>query len=95
MRSSVVAIGLMAWLAPALAAAQTAQPTPAPAEIQTSPSAPSIHGFGDHDKTCLVWTDKCSSCQRGDGDTITCSNIGIACQPAEITCSSRQTAPAK
>ena len=76
------------WLSVAAAPAQT--PETAPAPPQQAPAAePSIHGYGDRDKTCLAWTDTCRSCARGDGDTVHCSNIGIACQPAAITCSRR------
>lgn len=55
----------------------------------------SVHAYGDHDKTCRAWTDQCRSCARGQGDQVICSNIGIACQPAEITCTERQPEPAK
>jgi hypothetical protein len=34
---------------------------------------------------CAAWTDRCVICQR-DGGKITCSNIGIACQPQAIEC---------
>jgi hypothetical protein len=72
--------------------AQSTEPAPAP---QAPTSDASIHGYGDRDKTCVAWTDTCRTCERGDGDAITCSNIGIACQPAAITCSSRKAEPAK
>src|SRR3984893_14616591 len=70
---------------------QSSEPAPAPAQAPAaeSSSEASIHAYGDRDKTCLAWTDKCRSCARGDADAINCSNIGIACQPAEITCTSR------
>jgi hypothetical protein len=64
-------------------------PTPTPPADD-----PSIHSYGDRDKTCIAWTDQCRSCERGDNDAIFCSNIGIACQPAAITCS-RRSEPAK
>jgi hypothetical protein len=72
-------------------------PVPAPSSAPSSESASeaSIHAYGDRDKTCLAWTDKCRSCARGADDAINCSNIGIACQPAEITCTSRPAEPAK
>ena len=72
-------------------------PVPAPSSAPSSESASeaSIHAYGDRDKTCLAWTDKCRSCARADADAINCSNIGIACQPAEITCTSRPPEPAK
>ena len=34
------------------------------------------------DKACMAWTDGCRNCKRDGG----CSNIGIACQPKEVTC---------
>jgi len=71
--------------------AQTIDPGPLPAP---APAEASIHGYGDRDKTCLAWTDSCRTCERGDGDTIVCSNIGVACQPAEVSCS-RRSEPAK
>jgi invasion protein IalB len=67
----------------AAAFAQPSAPAPAPA------TAPTFQGFGDTDKTCLAWTDQCRSCRREADNTVTCSNIGIACQPAEITCTAR------
>jgi hypothetical protein len=75
--------------------AQTPDPAPAPAPAPPATSTEaSIHGYGDRDKTCLAWTDKCRHCERGNDDAIVCSNIGIACQPAEIICT-RRNEPAK
>jgi len=34
---------------------------------------------------CAVWTDRCVTCQHEAGK-ISCSNIGIACQPQAIEC---------
>jgi hypothetical protein len=34
---------------------------------------------------CAEWTDRCVICQR-DAGKITCSNIGIACQPQAVEC---------
>ena len=34
---------------------------------------------------CAQWTDRCVTCQREAGK-ITCSNIGIACQPQAVEC---------
>lgn len=34
---------------------------------------------------CTVWTDRCVTCQREAGK-ISCSNIGIACQPQAVEC---------
>jgi hypothetical protein len=87
MRFSVI-IAVALSLSVAADHAQTPDPPP------PLPSEASIHGYGDRDKTCLAWTDTCRSCERGENDAIACSNIGIACQPAEITCS-RRSEPAK
>jgi hypothetical protein len=88
---------IASWIVLAFAAACLAQSSgPAPAENPApSPADVSIHGYGDRDKTCMAWTDRCRVCERHDSDTISCSNIGIACQPAEIACTARQAEPAK
>jgi hypothetical protein len=49
-----------------------------------------IFNYGDHDATCIRWNDKCRTCNRGTSADIVCSNIGIACQPAEVECLERQ-----
>ena len=38
-----------------------------------------------HVPGCAVWTDRCVTCQR-DAGRISCSNIGIACQPQAVEC---------
>jgi hypothetical protein len=50
-----------------------------------------LHNYGNFDKTCIRWTDKCRNCSRNtSGDDLVCSNIGIACEPAEVECLQRQ-----
>jgi hypothetical protein len=49
-----------------------------------------VFNYGDHDSTCIRWTDKCRTCNRNISADIVCSNIGIACQPAEVDCLERQ-----
>src|SRR6267378_619602 len=34
---------------------------------------------------CAEWTDRCVTCRR-DAGKITCSNIGITCQPQAVEC---------
>jgi hypothetical protein len=34
---------------------------------------------------CAVWTDRCVTCERAAG-RISCSNIGISCQPKAVEC---------
>jgi hypothetical protein len=48
-----------------------------------------VSNYGDHDATCIRWTVKCRTFNRSRAD-IVCSNIGIACQPAEVDCLERQ-----
>jgi hypothetical protein len=91
MRSRII-IAVAVSLSMAIGRAQPAEAPPPPA---STPAEAAIHSYGDRDKTCLAWSDKCRSCERGADDTIVCSNIGIACQPGEITCSSRRSEPAK
>ena len=92
MRGRLIIISVALSLSVSAGLAQTPEPNSTP----PAPAAePSIHGYGDRDKTCVAWTDTCRSCERGADDTIICSIIGIACQPAEITCSSRRSEPAK
>ena len=55
----------------------------------------SIWMFGKRDKLCLEWTDGCRGCLRSGPDDFSCSNIGIACQPQDIRCTSRTTEPPK
>ncbi len=84
MRAIVCATAVLIACAPAPATAQ--QPAPVPSQQTQPATGPSIQSYGDRNKSCLAWTDTCRTCQRGSGDEVHCSNIGIACQPAEITC---------
>jgi hypothetical protein len=38
---------------------------------------------------CTVWTDRCITCKR-TASRISCSNIGIACQPQAVECLQRE-----
>ena len=88
MRLCAIVLSLMLPLAAATGWAQT------PA-LQAPPGDPSIQRYGDQDKTCLTWADGCRTCERAADDKITCSNIGVACQPGPIACTSRRPEPAK
>jgi hypothetical protein len=81
-------------LATSSALAQAATPPPA-TPAGPAARAPSVQGYGDHDKTCTSWTDGCVSCQMGDKNAVACSNTGIACQPQAIACLVRRQEPAK
>jgi hypothetical protein len=65
----------------------------APASAPSSTSAPSLQSGGGL-SACRAWTDGCVICQRPEGP-ITCSNIGIACQPQVPRCLEAAPAEAK
>jgi len=69
----------------------------APAEIiPGQPSADWTQSYGERNKDCLEWTDTCVNCVRSQqGENFSCSNIGIACQPKEVTCVRRADDKAK
>src|SRR6266851_1527224 len=99
-RSSSLRILRTALMALAMVVAAGAAEAPAPcadcATEQTLPSAdvvpdrpatvpPNDPAVQAHLPGCAVWTDRCVTCQR-DAGKITCSNIGIACQPQAVEC---------
>jgi hypothetical protein len=69
----------------------------APAELTPGQaSADSTQNYGERNKDCLEWTDTCVNCLRTQsGDNFSCSNIGISCQPKEITCVRRDDGKTK
>jgi hypothetical protein len=54
----------------------------APAKSAVPPNDPAVQA---QPRGCAEWTDSCVTCQRRAGK-ITCSNIGIACQPQAVEC---------
>lgn len=81
--AKLLLLGFQLWIAPGGGA--FAQSATEPTQPSTIPDSPSVQGYGEHDKLCLEWTDSCVICSRSG-----CSNVGIACQPKQIVCSSRQ-----
>ena len=59
-----------------------------PAELTPGQAAADwMQSYGERNKECLEWTDTCVNCVRAQsGDNFNCSNIGIACQPKDVTC---------
>src|SRR5215813_5249110 len=53
-----------------------------PAKSPVPPNDPAAQA---QPRGCAEWTDRCVTCQR-DAGKITCSNIGIACQPQAVEC---------
>jgi hypothetical protein len=68
-----------------------------PAELTPGQaSADWTQSYGERNKDCLEWTDTCVNCVRAQsGENFSCSNIGIACQPKEVTCVRRADEKAK
>ncbi len=56
-----------------------------------SPNDPAVQA---HPPGCAAWTDRCVTCEREAGK-ISCSNIGIACQPQAVECVRREPAEEK
>jgi hypothetical protein len=71
--------------APALQAADIGLGLPA-----EQPTAPNDAGLQARLASCAVWTDRCITCTRA-GDQVSCSNIGIACQPEVMECVKKQS----
>jgi hypothetical protein len=61
----------------------------APAKPSVPPNDPAVQA---HLPGCAMWTDRCVTCERDSGK-ISCSNIGIACQPQAVEC--LRSAPAE
>src|SRR5882762_1250233 len=98
---AVIALTLALIVAPR--AAEAPVPAPPAAAEQTLPSAdvvpdvpaapvpPNDPAVQANLPGCAAWTDRCVTCQR-DAGKITCSNIGIACQPQAVECLRQQPA---
>ena len=54
----------------------------APAKSPLPPNDPAVQA---QLQGCAEWTDRCVTCRR-DAGKITCSNIGVACQPQAVEC---------
>jgi hypothetical protein len=85
-RSIACALCVAAVLVP-LAGAVEAQAPPVPpaapsAPVPVPPNDPAVQATMPG---CAAWTDRCVTCERADGK-VTCSNIGIACQPEALIC---------
>ncbi len=98
---SIVTILSTAVLLAALSAAAVAADPPAlpPVAVELDgPGELSQSGPGGSIQSgivgCVLWTDRCTVCQRADG-VVACSNIGVACQPEAPICLREEAAPAK
>jgi hypothetical protein len=96
---SVVAVAIVAALAaaPAVRAAET-PPLPTADIVPDAPKRPPVPTDDPAVQArlpgCAVWTDRCVTCERAAG-RISCSNIGIACQPQAVECVRGETAEEK
>ena len=85
----------LALLAAALLGGMTAAAQPASETIEALPQRKvekHVFNYGEMDGTCTRWTDQCRTCARTGEKDSACSNIGIACQPAEVECTERKQA---
>ena len=83
----------LALLAAALLAGTTAAAQPASEKIEAPAQRQMqkhVYNYGEMDSTCTRWTDQCRICARTGQKDSACSNIGIACQPAELECTERK-----
>ena len=87
-------VGTLGLLEVGLLLSMTASARRTPEEPKSPVSNESerhVSNYVDQDSTCIRWTDKCRTCNRSISADIVCSNIGIACQPAEkVECLERQ-----
>ena len=86
----ILLVASLVWLAIPAGAQQLAADLP----VGTPATVPPLTGSDNVDATCLAWTDGCRMCQRTGAD-VSCSNIGIACQPKAVQCTTRKEEPAK
>ena len=83
----------LALLAAALLGGMTAAAQPASEKIEAPAQRQKhVYNYGEMDSTCTRWTDQCRTCARTGEKDSACSNIGIACQPAEVECTERKQA---
>jgi hypothetical protein len=71
------------------------RPKAAPTTSADKPPSPArtdatVYNYGKSDSTCAAWTDGCVNCIRGENDQNQCSNIGPACQPKSVRCTSHK-----
>lgn len=76
-------------------AAEPALPAAAPEAVPGAPAKPPVPPDDPAVQArlpgCAVWTDHCVTCEHEAGG-ISCSNIGIACQPQAVECVRSETA---
>jgi hypothetical protein len=91
LRASLAAFALLTAPLAARAAEGSATPVaPAPENLPATATSP-FQGLSDN--TCLAWNDGCRTCRREADNTVSCSNIGIACQPSADICTARREPP--
>jgi hypothetical protein len=96
MRRIACALGLVLMAFAALGAesppGSPSSASPAPGSPATAAPSSAAQNIPPNDPAvqaripaCAVWTDRCVTCQIADGK-VSCSNIGIACQPQAVVC---------
>ena len=85
---TVLAIAFVIGLMVASTSAPAQEPAPAPPVPKAPDQGPLI---APPDGACLKWSDGCRTCSFDPKLVLgVCSNIGIACQPHEVTCTERR-----
>ena len=54
-------------------------------------SLPSLKEFLATTPDCAEATDQCRVCKISNADDVSCSNVGIACQPRAWSCTSKRS----
>jgi hypothetical protein len=89
MPSPIHLLGSAVFALAMLAAAHAVETLPSPDNVPDAPASGQVPrndpAVQAHLPGCAVWTDRCVTCQR-DAGKVTCSNIGIACQPVAVVC---------
>ena len=95
-RFHIAMLALILMLAMNIARANELLPLPPDQPAQTQSTGPKETSVHTGPPQCLRWTDGCVSCIRSDiKDKPACSNIGPACQPAELRCIQGEPSPDK
>jgi hypothetical protein len=96
-RAGALAVAALTTLA-GIPTAGVAQPLPTADIVPDGPARPPVPPDDPAVQArlpgCAVWTDRCVTCERAAG-RISCSNIGIACQPQAVECVRAEAAEQK
>jgi hypothetical protein len=88
-RLLIVATVAAAVMFPSAAVRAAEPPLPTADSVPDQPAKPAVprddHAVQARLPGCAVWTDRCVTCMNEAG-RISCSNIGISCEPQAVEC---------